>query len=85
MVESRRSTETGAFQGDIQTLKKKVSEYEKYIKRLKSLVDEEKTEELVDDLSNNQATDVDLGSLMEEIEKVEMEVLEAKRFKVAAN
>jgi hypothetical protein len=52
---------------------------------LKLLVDEEKTEELVDELNNNRVTDVDLEQLMEEIDKVEKEVIEAKRFKVGAS
>ena len=69
--------------GDVQTLKGKVSSYEKYIKRLKQLVDEEKTQELVEDLQENKVSDVDLEQVMEEIGKIEDEVNEAKRFKAA--
>ena len=84
MVENRRNTESNAFQSDVQTLKKKVADYEKYIKKLKQLVDEEKTAQLIDDLQENHVTDVDLDQLLEEISKIEEEVLDAKRFKMSA-
>jgi hypothetical protein len=47
LIETRRATETQAFTGDIRTLKKKVADYERYIKTLKELVDQEKTQELM--------------------------------------
>jgi len=39
LIVSRRATESNAFNGDIQTLKKKVKSYEAYIKTLKDLVE----------------------------------------------
>jgi hypothetical protein len=47
LTEQRRVTETTAFQSDIQTLKQKVQDYEKFIKKLKDLVDGEKTDDLI--------------------------------------
>ena len=47
LIETRRATETQAFTNDIKTLKKKVNEYESYIKNLKDFVDQEKTQELI--------------------------------------
>lgn len=35
LVENRRNTESNAFSSDVLTLKKKVADYEKYIKKLK--------------------------------------------------
>ena len=43
LVDQRRITENTAFQSDIATLKQKVQEYERFIKMLKELVDQEET------------------------------------------
>jgi hypothetical protein len=39
LLHNRRNTESGAFHDDILTLKRKVTDYEKYIKGMKELVD----------------------------------------------
>ncbi len=86
LVHSRRNTEGNAFSGDVQTLKKKVQEMEKELKRLKMMVDEEKTEELIRNLQKGDGQGIneeELEQLKEEINKVEAEVNEAKRFKIS--
>lgn len=45
--EAKRHRETQAFQGDVQSLRKRVTDYERYIKQLKEYVDKEDTEGLV--------------------------------------
>ena len=52
IIEQRRATETQAFQADIQSVKKRVINFERYIKRLKKHVDDEKTAELISELEN---------------------------------
>jgi len=48
------------YSEDLTELKKRVSEYEAYIKKLKELVDNDKAEELIDELSSNDERRVDL-------------------------
>ncbi len=72
----------------MQTLKKKVQEMEKELKRLKQLVDEEKTDELIKNLQKGDGggqgiNEEELEQMKEEIEKVESEVNEAKKFKIS--
>jgi len=76
LVENRRATETAAFQSDVHTLKKKVGEFERYIKKLKELVDAER----IDGLKGELQEPVEVGGLLEELGKVEIEVKEAKKF-----
>lgn len=52
IIEHRRNTETQAFTADIQSVKKRVINFERYIKRLKKHVDDEKTAELIAELEN---------------------------------
>lgn len=51
------------------------------MKKLKTLVDEEKIQELKDYLQEDKVANVDIGQLMEEIQKIDEEVIEAKKFK----
>ena len=46
-IEGKRTTETAAFSNDIVALRKRVTDYERHIKRLKNYVDQEDTESLV--------------------------------------
>ena len=46
-IEGKRTTETAAFTNDISALRKRVTDYERHIKRLKNYVDQEDTESLV--------------------------------------
>ena len=46
-LEGRRNIEAQAFTGDIQALRKRVTDYERHIKRLKHYVDKEDTDALV--------------------------------------
>lgn len=45
-------TEHQTFTSDIQSIKKRVINFERYIKKLKQHVDEEKTTELIAELEN---------------------------------
>ena len=61
IIDSRRMTETQAFTNDIQSIKKRVINFERYIKRLKKHVDEEKTAELIAELENTEVAQVDMS------------------------
>ena len=82
IIEARRMTEQQAFTGDIQSIKKRVIDFERYIKRLKAHVDEEKTTELIEELENTDAAQIDMDQLIIDIRKIEAEVKDAKRFKL---
>jgi hypothetical protein len=43
-AQSLRVRESAMYQGDLQTLRQRVSQYEKHIKKLKMFVDKEETE-----------------------------------------
>ena len=75
-------TEQQAFTGDIQSIKKRVIDFERYIKRLKQHVDEEKTTELIEELENTDAAQIDMDQLILDIRKIETEVKDAKRLKL---
>jgi len=45
-------TENQTFSTDISSIKKRVINFERYIKRLKKHVDEERTEELISELEH---------------------------------
>eukprot|EP00349_Pseudokeronopsis_sp_Brazil_P006459 CAMPEP_0202967680 /NCGR_PEP_ID=MMETSP1396-20130829/12664_1 /ASSEMBLY_ACC=CAM_ASM_000872 /TAXON_ID= /ORGANISM="Pseudokeronopsis sp., Strain Brazil" /LENGTH=94 /DNA_ID=CAMNT_0049693045 /DNA_START=643 /DNA_END=923 /DNA_ORIENTATION=+ len=81
LVESRRNTESGAFTSDIQTLQTRVKGMESDLKRLKDLVDNEKTDDLVSELQNlgdrQNLSQEELNLLLEEVAKVQKEVGEA--------
>ena len=53
LIDSRRQTEQHTFSGDIQSIKKRVINFERYIKRLKKHVDEEKTTELISEYNSD--------------------------------
>lgn len=80
-VEAKRTTETAAFTNDIASLRKRVTDYERHIKRLKNFVDREDTESLVHELQNGHLSEMDLGKLADEIHVIEEEVSEARRYK----
>lgn len=82
LIESRRLTEANTFTNDIQSIKKRVINFERYIKRLKKHVDEEKTAELITELENTDVAQVDMDQLISDIKKIEEEVVDAKRFKL---
>ena len=85
MIESRRIAEGQAFSADIASIKKRVINFERYIKRLKKHVDEERTTELIQELENTAVAQIDMSQLIEDIGKVQDEVKEAKRFKIPRN
>jgi hemerythrin-like domain-containing protein len=82
LIESRRLTEANTFTNDIQSIKKRVINFERYIKRLKKHVDQEKTAELITELENTDVAQVDMDQLISDIKKIEEEVVDAKRFKL---
>lgn len=47
ITQDQRQRESGTFVKDVQTLRKRVGQYEKHIKKLKVLVDKEDTENLI--------------------------------------
>ena len=49
-IDAKRTTETSAFTNDITALRKRVQDYERHIKRLKTFVDKEDTDALVQEL-----------------------------------
>lgn len=67
IIDSRRVTETQAFSNDIQSIKKRVINFERYIKRLKKHVDEEKTAELITELESTEVAQVDMNQLISDI------------------
>jgi DNA repair exonuclease SbcCD ATPase subunit len=62
-VNYSREKESSMYLDDLSDLKKRVSEYETYIKRLKELVDNDKAEELIDELSSNDERKIDLNEI----------------------
>ena len=69
------------YQGDINTLRQRVRQYEEHIKKLKKFVDKEDTEALVKELEEEKNLP-DLGQISQEIELVKKQVAEAKRIKI---
>lgn len=67
VIETRRLTEAQAFTTDIQSIKKRVINFERYIKRLKKHVDDEKTAELITELENTDVAQVDMNQLIRDI------------------
>ena len=49
-LEDKRTAERQAYINDIQALRKRVTDYERHIKRLKQFVDKEDTEALLGEL-----------------------------------
>ena len=82
LIEARRQTETQAFTTDIQNIKKRVINFERYIKRLKKHVDEEKTNELIAELENTEVAHLDMQALIKDIKALDDEVRDAKKFKL---
>jgi vacuolar-type H+-ATPase subunit I/STV1 len=63
-------------------LNKNISSYELYIKKLKELVDKDRAEELIDELTQNDQKRIDLIEIRQETEKLKDEVDHARRLKV---
>ena len=75
-----RNSEHQSFTSEIQSVKKRVINFERYIKRLKAHVDEEKTAELITELENTEVAQVDMEQLINDIHKVERDIkLAAKK------
>lgn len=71
------------FTNDIQSVKKRVITFERYIKRLKKHVDEEQTTELIKDLENTDVAQVDMNQIITDINNIQKEIRAAKKFKLA--
>lgn len=74
--------ENQAFSTDIGSIKKRVVNFERYIKRLKKHVDQEKTTELITELENTAVAQIDMQQLITDILKVADEVKTARKFKL---
>lgn len=81
-IEFRRQRESATFKEDIVALKKRITDYELYIKRLKDLVDKDMAENLIEELTANDQKRVDLIEIRQEIKKLKEEVDHARRVKV---
>lgn len=69
VTQDQRQRESGTFIKDVQTLRKRVGQYEKHIKKLKVLVDKEDTENLIKAL-DAQKDLPDLDLIQQEIMQV---------------
>jgi hypothetical protein len=69
------------FQGDVQTLRSRVQQYEKHIKKLKQFVDKEDTDALVKELEEEKNLP-DLSLIAQEIEQVTKQVSDVRRVKL---
>ena len=69
ITQDQRQRESGTFVKDVQTLRKRVGQYEKHIKKLKVLVDKEDTENLIKAL-DAQKDLPDLDLIQQEITQV---------------
>jgi hypothetical protein len=81
-VEFARDRESGTFNENLLELKKRVGDYEAYIKKLKELVDSDKAEELIDELSSNENRRLDLLEIKAQIFKLKSEVNQAKEYRL---
>jgi hypothetical protein len=60
-------------------VKKRVINFERYIKRLKSHVDDEKTTDLITELENTEVAQVDMEQLINDITQIEREIRKARK------
>ena len=67
ILDKQRLTDGQSFKNDIQSVKKRVINFERYIKRLKSYVDEEQTTQLINELENTEVAQVDMEQLINDI------------------
>ena len=69
------------YQGDIQTLRQRVSQYEKNIKKLKMFVDKEETDALVKELEEEKNLP-DLELIKQEIASLNKQINDSKKIKI---
>lgn len=69
------------YQGDVQTLRQRVAQYEKHIKKLKQFVDNEDTEMLVKELEEEKNLP-DLNLITQEIAQVSKQVADARKLRI---
>ena len=77
-LDYKRTRESESFIEEIISLKQRVLHYEEYIKKLKDLVDKDRAEELIDELSSNEDKRADLLEIKAEILKLKSELGDAK-------
>jgi hypothetical protein len=83
LMSNRRVTERAAFHGDISNLKQGSSSLDKFVKNLKILIEEEKNDELAEQLeSTEQSRETEFNAMLTQIKRVAAEVRDAKRFDV---
>lgn len=81
-IEFRRDRESATLREDVLVLEKRIAEYEIYIKKLKDLVDKDKAEDLIEELTTNEDKQADLIEIREEINKLKEEIDHARRVKI---
>ena len=82
-MHNRRQTERATFHDEIQEIRAQSSMHDKEIKRLKTLVEEERNEEFIDELEGNwEKRNSDYENLISVIKRVADEVRDSKRFNV---
>jgi hypothetical protein len=79
ILDRTRGSEYTSLSSDISSLKKRVINFERYIKRLKAHVDEEKTTELITELENTEVAQVDMEQLINDISRIEYEIKQASK------
>lgn len=83
LMANRRVTERAAFHGDISNLKQGSSSLDKFVKNLKILIEEEKNDELAEQLeSTEQHRETEFNAMLTQIKRVAAEVRDSKRFDV---
>ena len=82
-MHNRRQTERAAFHGEIQVIKQHSREHDRDVKHLKTLIEEEKNDEFIEELeSNSERRENEFNQLLSHIQKIAEEVRDAKRFSV---
>ena len=83
LMGNRRVTERAAFHGDISSLKQGSQRIDKFVKSLKLLIEEEKNDELAEQLhQTEQYRLTEFKAMLAQIKRVAAEVRDAKRFDV---
>ena len=80
-LSEQRVRESAMFQSDCTTLRQRVNQYERHIKRLKMFVDKEDTEALVQELEQEKNLP-DLSQIAKEIEQVARQIADARKVKI---
>jgi len=68
LMHNRRQTERAAFHGDIQAIKLRSKDHDKDVKRLKTLIEEERNDDFIEELETNaEKREAEFEELLHEI------------------